>query len=389
MRKKTKIEIPFHRPAIDRAELAAVKEVLRSGWLTMGPKTQAFEKAFARFVGAKHAIATTSCTTALHLALEAIGLRPDDEVLVSTMTFTASAEIVTYFCARPVLVDIDPQTLNLDPTDAARRITPRTRAIIPVHIAGQPCDMKQIHSLARQHGLHVIEDAAHALPAKYQSKRIGSLSEFTAFSFYATKPLTTGEGGMIITQNDELAKRMRLMRLHGISRNSWERYATDNAWYYKVLAAGYNYCMSDIQAAIGLAQLSKCSALWAKRCRIAQRYTEAFRSLEALEVPTVRPDRVSAWHLYILRLRAEQLRIDRDAMVEELLRRGIEANVHYVPLHLQPFYQKAFGYKPSDFPRAERESQRCLSLPIFPAMKEKEIARIIDAVSSIVHKFAK
>lgn len=381
------LAIPFHRPSMGEEEVAAVQEVVRSGWLTMGPKTIEFEKEFARYVGAQHAVAVSSCTAALHLALEAIGLQPGDEVLVPTTTFTATAEVVTYFKARPVFVEIDPRTMNFDPADAERRRTPRTRAIVPVHFAGLPCDMAKIQLLAKRHNLHIIEDAAHALPARYGGTRIGGLSELTAFSFYATKTLSTGEGGMVTTNNEEYAERIRIMRLHGISRDAWARYTGEGSWYYEVLAAGYKYNMTDLQAALGLVQLSKCDALWAARCRIAERYTEAFQSVEGLEVPRICESRESAWHLYVLRLQPKRLRINRDTFVEKLKERGIGTSVHFIPLHLQVYYQTAYGYKRGDFPRAEREYQRCFSLPIYPTMREEDVDRVIAAVTKIVHAY--
>ncbi len=376
--------IPFHRASIGEEEVEAVSEVVRSGWLTLGPKTFEFERRFQEYIGARHAIAVSSGTAALHLALAAIGLDAGDEVLVPTTTFTATAEVVTYFKARPVLVDIDPVTMNFDPGDAARRITPRTRAILPVHFAGQPCDMDAVAHLAEKHGLHVIEDAAHALPASYRGKRVGAISPLTAFSFYATKTLATGEGGMVTTDNDEFAARIRLLRLHGISRDAWKRYTNEGTWYYEVQEAGFKYNFTDLQAALGLVQLSKCDALTAARRRIAERYTEAFKQLPALQVPSVRNDRTSAWHLYVLRLHLDRCAISREQVIEMLRERGIGTSVHFIPLHLHPYYRSAYGYAPGDLPRAEREYERCLSLPIFPSMTDGQVDRVIAAVSEIV-----
>jgi perosamine synthetase len=379
--------IPFHRAEVGEEEVRAVIEVLRSGWLTMGAKTLEFEKQFAKYVGAEHAIAVSSCTAALHLALEAIGLRPGDEVLVPTTTFTATAEVVTYLGGQPVLVDIDPSTMNMDVDEAARRVTPRTRAIMPVHFGGQPCDMQQISALADRHGLRVIEDAAHSLPASYRGRPIGSLSEFTAFSFYATKTLTTGEGGMITTSNAAAAERMRTMRLHGIARDAWKRYSADGSWQYEVIEAGFKYNMTDLQAALGLAQLAKCDVLRQARCAIAQQYTEAFHDSDALESPSVLADRRTSWHLYVLRLRLERLKINRDRFIDELRRRGIGASVHFIPLHLHPYYQRTFRYRAGDFPRAEAEYARCLSLPIYPAMTQDDVGHVIEEVLSIVQTY--
>jgi dTDP-4-amino-4,6-dideoxygalactose transaminase len=378
------MQVPFHRAPVGDEEAKAVSEVIRSGWLTMGPKTFEFEKEFANYVSAKHAIAVSTGTAALHLSLEAAGVRARDEVLLPTTTFTATAEAVTYLGARPVLVDIDPVTMNMDPEDAVPRITQKTKAIIPVHLGGQPCDLDEIHTLARMHHLRVIEDAAHALPSMYKGKRVGEISEFTCFSFYATKTLTTGEGGMITTDNSEAADRMRLMRLHGIECDAWKRYRADGSWFYKVVEAGFKYNLTDFQSAIGLVQLTKCDAMRQAREAIAQRYSDAFSSHEELVIPTVRQDRSTSWHLYILRLRLERLNKDRNGFIQALHHRGVACSVHFIPLHLQPYYQRAWGYQPGDFPNAEREYLSCLSLPIYPGMTETEINHVISAVLNSV-----
>jgi dTDP-4-amino-4,6-dideoxygalactose transaminase len=374
------MQVPFHRAPVGEEEVQAVSEVIRSGWLTMGPKTFEFEKEFAKYVGAQHAVAVSTGTAALHLSLEAAGVQAGDEVLLPTTTFTATAEAVTYVGALPVLVDIDPDTMNIDPEDAARRITPKTKAVIPVHLGGQPCDMDEIHALARVHHLRVVEDAAHALPSEYQGKRVGQISEFTCFSFYATKTLTTGEGGMITTDNAEAADRMRLMRLHGIERDAWKRYRGDGSWFYEVLEAGFKYNLTDFQSAMGLVQLAKCDAMKRARESIAQRYIDAFSSCEELIIPTVRQDRSTSWHLYILRLCLDRLNKDRNGFIEALHRRGVACSVHFIPLHLQPYYRRAYGYQPGDFPHAEEEYDSCLSLPIYPGMSELEINHVVAAV---------
>jgi dTDP-4-amino-4,6-dideoxygalactose transaminase len=374
------LHVPFHRASVGEDEVRAVSDVIRSGWMTMGPKTFEFENQFAGYVGAEHAVAVSTGTAALHLALEAAGIHAGDEVLVPTTTFTATAEAVIYTGARPVLVDIDPATMNIDLEDAAGRITAKTKAIIPVHLAGQPCDMDQIHDLARVHQLRVIEDAAHALPSEYQGRRVGQISEFTCFSFYATKTLTTGEGGMITTNNERAADRMRLMRLHGIERDAWKRYGQGGSWSYQVLEAGFKYNFTDFQAAMGLVQLAKCDDMKYARQKIAGRYSDAFSCCPELVTPFVREDRSTSWHLYILRLRIDLLNIDRDAFIEALQHRGVACSVHFIPLHLQPFYSRTFGYRPGDLPIAEREYRSCLSLPIYPGMSEKEINHVIVAV---------
>ncbi len=381
------LQVPFHRAPVGEEEVQAVSEVIRSGWLTMGPKTFEFEKEFAKYVGAQHAVAVSTGTAALHLSLEAAGVQAGDEVLLPTTTFTATAEAVTYVGARPVLVDIDGDTMNMDPEDAARRITPKTKAIIPVHLGGQPCDMDEIQALARAHHLRVVEDAAHALPSEYRGKRVGQISEFTCFSFYATKTLTTGEGGMITTDNPEAAERMRLMRLHGIERDAWRRYRGDGSWFYEVLEAGFKYNLTDFQSAMGLVQLAKSDSMRLAREAIAQRYTDAFSSREELVIPTVREDRSTSWHLYILRLRLDRLKKDRNSFIEALQRHGVTCSVHFIPLHLQPYYQRAHGYQPGDFPRAEREYYSCLSLPIYPGMTGLEINQVIGTVLNTAAEF--
>jgi dTDP-4-amino-4,6-dideoxygalactose transaminase len=381
------LQVPFHRAPVGEEEVRAVSEAIRSGWLTMGPKTFEFEKEFAKYVGAAHAIAVSSGTAALHLALEAAGVQADDEVILPTTTFTATAEAVTYVGARPVLADIDPVTMNLDPEDVARRITPKTKALIPVHLAGQPCDMDEIRTLALAHHLRVIEDAAHALPSEYRGKRVGQISEFTCFSFYATKTLTTGEGGMITVDNAAAADRMRLMRLHGIERDAWKRYRGNGSWYYEILEAGFKYNLTDFQSAIGLVQLVKCDAMREARQVIAERYSEAFSSTEELVIPTVRPDRSTSWHLYILRLRLDCLSVDRDSFIQALRRRGVTCSVHFIPLHLQLYYRHTYGYQAGEFPRAEQEYRACLSLPIYPGMTDAEISHVIGAVQKTAAEF--
>lgn len=382
-----KLQVPFHRASVGEDEVEAAGEVIRSGWLTMGPKTFEFEEKFAKYVGAPYAIAVSTGTAALHLALEAAGVREGDEVLLPANTFTATAEAVTYLRARPVLVDIEPLTMNFDPQDAAQRITSKTKAIIPVLFGGQPCDMDQIHRLAGVHNLRVIEDAAHALPSEFRGKRVGSLSEFTCFSFYATKTLTTGEGGMVATDNATAADRIRLMRLHGIERDAWKRYRADGSWHYDVLESGFKYNLTDFQSAMGLVQLAKCDAMRKARRVIAQRYSAAFAPFDELVIPAAPPDRCSSWHLYVLRLRLSLLKGDRNSFIQALQRRGVACSVHFIPLHMHSYYQRAYGYRVGQFPRAEREYRACLSLPIFPSMTEEEIQYVIRSVIETTIEF--
>jgi len=382
--------IPFHRPSIGQEDLDAISRVLNSKWLTTGPVAQQFERDFAAYVGGKHALAVNSATAALQLSLDAIGLRPGDEVLVPTYTFTATAEVITYFGARPVLCDSLPGAFNIDPVDAERRVTEKTRAIIPVHMAGEPCDLAAIHRIAERYGLHVIEDAAHALPAAYQGRRIGAVSELTAFSFYATKTITTGEGGMLLTDNDEFAERISIMRLHGISGDAWKRYAKDGSWYYEVVQPGYKSNLCDLLAALGAAQLAKCDGFAERRRAIAAFYREAFAGIEELENPPAGEDgNEHSWHLFMLRLRPESLAVNRSQFIEELKKRGIGTSVHFIPLHLHPFYAAEYGYRQGDFPHAEDAFSRCLSLPIFPDLSHEEMERVAVAVTEIVDQTRK
>ena len=379
-------DIPFHKPHITEEEIAGVVEALKSGWLTMGPKTLKFEEEFSGFLGSKHSISLSSCTAALHLALKVIGLDRGDEVIVPTTTFTSTAEVVCYFGAKPVLVDVERDTHNIDVSCLERAITDRTRAIIPVHFAGQPCDMDEIMAIAGQRQLHVIEDAAHAVPAKYNGRYIGTIGDMTCFSFYATKTLTTGEGGMITTANDGWAERLRSIRQHGISKDAWKRYSKEGSWYYEVLEAGYKYNMTDIQASLGLAQLKKQQWMLDERNRIACKYTEAFKGSALIDVPRVKTGRSSAWHLYIVKLDLEALRINRADFIEELKAAGVGASVHFIPLHRHPFYRDTFGYSEKHFPEAEWVYERSVSLPVYPGMTDSDVGRVIDAVSGITLK---
>jgi dTDP-4-amino-4,6-dideoxygalactose transaminase len=378
--------IPFHVPSIGEEEIAAVEKVLRSGWLTTGPVAFEFEKEFARYIGCKHALAVNSGTSALQLALEAIGLKRDDEVLVPTYTFTATGEVVTYFGAKPVLCDSLPGGFNIDPSDAERRITSRTKAIIPVHIGGEPCDMDAIRSLAVRHNLHVIEDAAHALPASFGGQRIGTISEFTAFSFYATKTITTGEGGMLTTDNDAYAKRAAVMRLHGIGNDdAWKRYSRTGSWEYRVVEAGYKFNLPDLLAAVGLAQLRKCDTFAEQRRSIAELYRSKLAEVEELELPPCGPiGSEHAWHLFIVRLAPDSLEINRNQFIEELSTEGIGTSVHFIPLHRHPYYQRTCGVGPDDFPSADNSYLRAISLPIFQGLSREQACTVAESVKQIV-----
>jgi len=380
--------IQFHRPSIGTEEMAAVQEVLESKWLTTGPATHKFEREFAEYLGAKHALAVNSGTAALQLAISLLELQPGDEVLVPSYTFTATAEVVTYFGARPVLCDSVTGGFNIDVADAERHVTSKTKAIIPVHVGGEPCDLDAIHAMACEHGLQVIEDAAHALPASYRGRRIGTCSALTAFSFYATKNITTGEGGMLLTDRDDYAEKARCLRLHGISKEAWKRYSSDGTWYYEVLHAGFKMNLPDILGALGSAQLSKGDQFLRRRTEIAERYCERFARLEELELPpTLGAGCEHSWHLFLLRLRPPILRIGRNEFIEELKKLGVGTSVHFIPLHLHPYYAQTGGYSKGDFPNAEDAFSRCVSLPIYPTLRDDEVERVSRAVENLVEMY--
>lgn len=378
--------LPFAAPLIGEEEIQGVVECLRSGWLTSGMKVREFEGKFAEYIGCKHAIAVNSCTSALHLALEAAGIGPGDEVITSPMTFTATAAVVEHLRARPVFVDIDAATWNLDPAAVERAITPRTKAILPVHFAGQPCDMDAIADIARRHKLVVVEDAAHAIPARYKGRMVGTLSPLTCFSFYATKNLTTGEGGMVTTDDDRYADRIRLMALHGMNRDAWKRYMQGGAWSYEVVAPGFKYNLTDVAAAIGLPQLAHCDEFQDRRLQIVRRYNEAFAGLRGITVPAAADQKSHAWHLYVIQVQPDQVSISRDKFIEALGERNIGVSVHFIPLHIQPYYRDTYGYRPDDFPRAIAAFQRIISLPLYARMSDADVQDVIDAVTDVAEQ---
>jgi dTDP-4-amino-4,6-dideoxygalactose transaminase len=384
--------LPFSPPFIGDEEIAEVVDTLRSDWITTGPKVRRFEEEFAAFIGAPAALALNSGTAALHVALAALGIGPGDAVITTPMTFCSCVHVIEHVGARPVLVDVEPDTLNIDPEEIAKALdnSPfRIRAILPVHLYGHPCDMDAIWEIARQHGLAIIEDAAHALPAKYRGRLIGSppeacdLRQVTCFSFYATKNLTTAEGGML-TGPPDLVEEARIWSLHGMSRDAWKRYSAEGSWYYEVICPGFKYNMTDIQAALGLHQLRKLPQFQARRREIFQRYNEAFSRLEELQTPVERPEVEHAWHLYVLRLNLERLRVSRNQFIEELKARNIGTSVHFIPVHLHPYYRDRYGYKPEDFPVACREYQRIVSLPLYPRMSDQDVQDVIDTVADVV-----
>jgi len=377
--------LSFSPPLIGEEEIAEVVDTLRSDWITTGPKAAQFEAEFAAAVSAPAAVAVNSCTAALHTALLASGIGPGDEVITTPLTFAATVNVVEHVGARPVLVDVERDTLTINPALIEAAITGRTRAIIPVHYAGHPADLDPIHGLARARRLLVLEDAAHSIPATYRGRKIGSGANPVAFSFYATKNLTTAEGGMLTGEHGFL-ERARLLSLHGLSRDAWKRYDKGGSWRYEVLAPGFKYNMTDIQAALGLWQLRKLPAFQERRRQVVRRYTEAFQGDEALELPVERPNVEHAWHLYVLRLRPGVLRIGRDRFIEELATCNIGTSVHFTPIHLHPYYRDKYGYRATAFPVAYDSFQRMLSLPLNPRLSDQDVADVIDAVRDVVRR---
>ncbi len=379
------MKVPFHKPYITEDEIRSVAELLREGWLTSGDRTASFEELFREYIGSPYALSVNSATAALHLSLAAIGLSQDDEVLVPALTHASSAEVVRYFNAMPVLVDIERETHLLDSSRIEEKITKKTRAIIPVHYGGQACDMDEILSIAKKYNLYVIEDAAHALPSWYRDRKVGTIGDLTCFSFYATKTLTTGEGGMICTGNEDWARRMGVLRLHGVNRDAWERHNSSRFWQYDVEETGYKYNTTDIAAAIGIEQLKKLEFMWKKRERVAARYDLALSGRDEIINYTIRPGRVSSRHLYPVDLNIEALSIGRDEFVEQMQARGVGLSVHFIPLYEFTVY-KNMGYRRADFENCNWVFERTISLPIFPGMTDPEIDYVIDSLLDIVIK---
>jgi dTDP-4-amino-4,6-dideoxygalactose transaminase len=382
--------IPFHVPSIGEEEIREVEAALRSGWLTTGPRTAQFEEEFREYVGASHALGVNSGTAALHVALAALGVGSGDEVITTPLTFCSTVHTILRVGATPVLADIGPDG-NIDPQEIARAITPRTRAILPVHFAGLPCDMRAIWKLARRHGLFVIEDAAHASGARYEGRPIGAMapgeqedaSDAVAFSFYATKNMSTGEGGMVTTPRAALAARMRILSLHGMTRDAWNRYTQRGNWYYEVVDAGFKYNLTDIQSALGIHQLRKLDSFIETRTRYARIYNQAFAGLEQCETPPEGERVRHAWHLYVLRLNLNRLGIDRNGFMEELRQKGIGASVHFIPIPLHPYFARMhLSGQPCD--RALDLYQRIVSLPLYPAMSEDQVHHVAETVKQIL-----
>lgn len=385
--------MPFALPEIGEEEITEVVDSLHSGWITTGPKAKRFEEDFAAAIGGGvGAVSCNSATAGLHLALEALGIGPGDQVLTTPYTFTATAEVIRYLGADPVFADIDPSTLNLDPRAAAAAAAqcPRLKALLPVHIAGQCCDMDALGALARDCSVPVVEDAAHTFPATFDGRPVGTLSAVTVFSFYATKTITTGEGGMVVSRDAAVLQRIRTMRLHGIDRNVFDRYtSTSPRWYYEVVAPGFKYNMTDIAAALGIQQLKKAHRFLARRTAIARRYNEALVGLP-LRIPTIaRSADVHSWHLYVIQLELEALTIDRARFIELMAEEGISCSVHFIPLHVQPYWRDRYKLKPESFPVAFDAYQRAVSLPIYTRMTDADVERVSRTVRSITTRFAR
>src|SRR5262249_22578488 len=403
-------KVPFYRPDLTENEIEEVVATLKSGWLTSGPRVRRFEQEFAAAVGAQHAVAVNSCTAALHLAVEALGLKPGMAVLIPTMTFAATAEVVRYQGAVPILVDCDPVTFNINLTDAAAQMSGlrdgklseaipkdlQVVGIIPVHVGGMMMDVEEVRRFASENGLWVVEDAAHAFPAAWRRKpgatwqRCGEgTAAVTCFSFYANKTITTGEGGMAVTDDADLAERIRLMSLHGLSRDAWDRYSGGGSWDYRIIAPGFKYNLTDIAAAIGIHQLARAEQMRLTRETIARQYLAALSEVGEIELPPENADRIHSWHLFPIRLRLERLSIDRNKFMEELAHAGVASSVHWRPLHLHPYYQESFGWRPESCPVATEGWKRLISLPLFPSMRENEIEHVIDAVNRLCARYAR
>jgi dTDP-4-amino-4,6-dideoxygalactose transaminase len=375
--------LPLATPWIGEREKALVLETLESGWITTGPRTQELGHRIAALAGARHGLAVNSATGALHLALAALGVTRGDEVITSVYTFVACVNVIEHVGARPVLVDIEPDTLCLDPRAVARALTPRTRAVMPVDYGGHPCDYDALLPLCRERGVPVVEDAAHALGAAWRGRPVGSFADVTAFSFYATKNLTTGEGGAAVTDDDALAERLGLLSLHGMDRDAWRRYGDTGSWYYEVSAPGFKYNMSDVLAAMGLGQLERFEAFQSRRAEIVARYQAGLADVPEVRTPVARPEVTHAWHLYPIALELERLTVDRARFIRELRAENIGTSVHFIPIHQHPHFRATLGYRDGDFPVAEDAYRRAISLPLFPHMSDRDVDDVVAAVRKV------
>lgn len=379
--------VPFYRQSFGRAEMVEIADTIKSHWITTGPKARLLENRIAEYLSAKHAIAVNSCTAAMHLMLQASGIGPRDEVITTPYTFAATSEAILYTGATPIYCDIDYDTLNMTADEAGKKITRRTKALLPVHIAGLPLRMDRFVALAKGAKLNLFDDAAHALGAEFKGKKIGAIGDASAFSFYATKNLTTAEGGMITTRRVGLAGKVRLLSLHGMSKEAWRRYAKGGSWRYDLLDLGYKYNLSDLHASLGLAQFTRFEKLQALRRRAARRYIDNLSTIDSLKLPVVEPDTIHAWHLFLLRLRLGHLRISRDRFIEELAERNIGTSVHFIPLFRHSYYRRRFQLHPRQFPNAEKAYREVITLPLFPDLKPAEIDYVCEALTSLCRQY--
>ncbi|MDI3477376.1 MAG: hypothetical protein PWQ59_901 [Thermoanaerobacterium sp.] len=383
-----KTYLPYGRQWIDDEDIEEVIETLKSDYITTGPKIKEFEEKVAIYTNTKYAVAISNGTAALHAACFAAGIRPGDEVITTPMTFAASANCILYCGAKPVFADIDPQTYNINPEDIKRKITSKTKAIIPVHYTGQPVDIDEINKIAKQYGLIVIADGAHALGAEYKGKKVGSQSDMMTLSFHPVKHITTGEGGMILTNSKDFYEKLKLFRAHGITRDENLLTKNEGPWYYEQQYLGYNYRMTDIQAALGISQMNKLNKFLELRRKYAQMYNDAFKDIEELIIPYQLPYTNSSWHIYVLQLRLEKLKVGRREVYEALLKENIGVNVHYIPVYYHPYYQR-LGYKKGLCPNAEHLYERIITLPLFPKMTEEDINDVIEAVKKVINYYKK
>ena len=379
--------LPYHQPLVDASDERAVVETLRSGWLTTGPRTKGFETDLAAYTGASHCVAVNSCTAALHLALEAVGVGAGDEVITSPITFASTANVVVHRGARPVFVDVEPDTLNIDPAAIERAITPRTRALIPVDFAGHPCDLDAVMAIGAQHRLPVIEDAAHSIGAGYKGRRVGGIADMTCFSFYATKNITSGEGGALTTNRQEWADRIAIMALHGISRDAWKRYGSEGYRHWDIIAPGYKYNMFDLQAALVRSQLDKLDAFHARRVALKARLDAGLRDLAEITLPAERTWASHAYHLYPIIVRTEMLTADRDTIMNAIQAENVGIGIHFRAVHLHPYYVETFGFARGMFPRAEYYSDRTISLPLYPRMTDADADDVVAAVRKVLSHY--
>jgi dTDP-4-amino-4,6-dideoxygalactose transaminase len=381
--------LPFHRAWFGPEEENEIIDTLRSGWITTGPKTKKFEEEFRNYCGAKHCVALNSCTAALHLAYAALDIGAGDELITTPMTFAATANVAVHLGAKPVFADIMPETLNIHPAEIEKKITNKTKAVTVVHYIGQPCKMDEINEIAKSKNIAVVEDAAHATEAAYKGRKIGSISDMTAYSFYATKNITCGEGGALCVNRDDLIDKIRILSLHGMSKDAWKRYSNDGFKHYEILYPGYKYNMFDIQASLVMHQLKKIEQFWELRKRFVEKYNDAFSGVEQIKTLKIMPDVKHSYHLYSAILKTEMLKCTRDEFLSEMQKLNIGVSVHFTALHLHPFYRDTYGYRRGDLPNAEYASDRLISLPLFPKMNDMDVEYVVEAVKHLIGKFKK